>query len=279
MCRNPVRPRQRQDRLRDLRIIQLRNFVKHRHNEHRDDERDEDREGGHHRRSPHPPGSRHLSHHSKQQHREQCPKHQVHQQRFSLISHPRPEGLRREPVLMLAEEPFIDRQRKPQNRGQHEVLDPVANCLQRLEACHALRHVTHLRRPAQVQQHQAYDRAVKKVPEDQPIAALEIRIRTLPRGRRNLRKIRICRGNRIKVCRRLRRVRHLDHVWHFRFHRRRLRQGEERTNAEKENKRADLRAESHGRTFLSARRTAWIYTPPAIGSSSSLTTLFLARRP
>ena len=157
-----------------------------------------------HDRAPDPPGARQAAHNAEQKHDQQAAQHQVHAEILELIAHPGAEGLGGEAVFVLAEIVFVNRERKDEDGGEHEVLQPVDESVHRFETSDALRQIAHAGRPAQIQQQQRDRGSVEEVPEDQPVAAFEIGVGAGRFVGRNLREIGVGGGGGIEVGRGLR---------------------------------------------------------------------------
>ena len=118
-----------------------------------------------------------------------------------------------------------------------EVLHPIDEGLQPLPLGEALSQVAHPRGPAHVQQQERNHCAQQKIPQDQPVAAFEIRIGARLGARRH--QVHVGVGGRvhIEVVRRLRGCWHLGNVRYFgrclRHRNRRKEQGSQHDQADR----------------------------------------------
>ena len=107
--------------------------------------------------------------------------------------------MRGESVFVFAEIIFVNRERKNEDGGENEILQPVHERVHWLETSDAFRQIPHAGRPAQIQQQQRDDDSIKKIPENQPVAAFEIGVGTGRLVGGNLRQISIGGGGGVEV--------------------------------------------------------------------------------
>src|SRR5207248_2140477 len=102
---------------------------------------------------------------------------QRNSQSDQLFPEPRDETLRREPILMFSAKIFVKFQRKCQEIHEQQVWDRVKRYLNRLQPRSAFREIAQGRRCSRGEKEDRDGDRQKKIPEDQPITALKIRVR------------------------------------------------------------------------------------------------------
>src|SRR6185369_9166783 len=172
----------------------------------------------HHCGAPYPPGARHTTNDSEEQHEQDSAENSVDEYILELIEHPWAEGLGGETVLVLAEITFVNGDGKTEYAGDGEILHPIEKCLKRPEARNAFGKVAHFRRPSEIQDDERNYDTVKKVPEYEPVTTFEILVGTFASGCRHLGEISIGRGFSIERGRRLGCVRNGDDRGHLGLH-------------------------------------------------------------
>src|SRR5260370_731130 len=121
-----------------------------------------------------PPASRKPVDYAKEHHRDNSAEHDVYYKHDELVAEPGNKRLRRKSVLPLAKVSLVYCKRRAQDRSDDQKFRPIYKRLQRLEACDAFGKSPHHAGPAKVQQKDIECRAIKKIPKDQPVSALEV---------------------------------------------------------------------------------------------------------
>ena len=198
-----VGARHREDRRRDAGVTELRVGVEEREDVHRRDQRDEHHEDDGDEAAPDPPGAPGAPQHRVDRHEEETSQHDPHQQALHPVAEPRPEILRGEVVGVLAHEALVDGEREGDHARDDQELHPVERGAQRGEAGEPLGEIAHPGRPPGDQQAQVHHDGRHEVPEQEPVAALEVGVGARLVGRRHGREPGVRGGERVEVIARL----------------------------------------------------------------------------
>src|ERR1022692_4668634 len=118
---DPIGPGHAQNWLSNFRIVQYSEFIK----EWKDkDGRDQCRQYGRQNRyacAPDVPCPRQAPDQTEEYGKDDCSEHKIHCEYLQLITHPRAEGLVGEPVFMLPEIVFVNRQWKSENGRDKQI--------------------------------------------------------------------------------------------------------------------------------------------------------------
>ena len=123
--RNAVLAGQAQNRIANVRICQNGVLVEHRRDENRKDQRGHQQKRGCGHGSPNVPGARQPPHDAEQRHHHQAAQHDAEPQALELIDGPLEEILVHQVVFLFAEEPFIDSERRADDRCDRQILREI----------------------------------------------------------------------------------------------------------------------------------------------------------
>ena len=143
----------------------------------RRDQEDPDQQGDAQYRAPKPPAFARAADNGVKQTDRQREQQRAHRQPDHLFAEPRPESLRGHAVVVLAHESLVDRQRQRQDKAGDRKQRAVDRVAEERLAADTLRPVAHPRGAPPAQQHDRNCKPEQKVPELQPVAAFEVRVR------------------------------------------------------------------------------------------------------
>jgi len=140
------------------------------HQQHQEGDRDE--------RSPYPPAGADPAQHGVEHGGDEREQDDAHRQAGELLHEPGAEALRRHGVLVLAKVALVDRQGQRERPGCDRVQRTEERVAQEGLAADAAGPVAHARGAPARQQDQGDGQAEEEVPEQQPVAALEVVVRS-----------------------------------------------------------------------------------------------------
>ena len=173
---DPVGVRQREDRAPHALVLHGDVLVEDGRDEDRHDGRHEGDEGNRDDGAPDPPRLPRATQDRIEDRNDERSQDRCNGETLELIAQPRTERHVGEAVVVLAEEPLVDRQREGEDGRHDEIHRPEEGDVDETQSRDASRGVSHLRRGARVEEQEADPARHEEVPELQPVAAFEVRI-------------------------------------------------------------------------------------------------------